>query len=168
MAAPSLQDVLASVPSVSDMIDSMTELSPGIPANSTNLKELLEYLTEHRAWSNHRCSNTPQSTGDDPYLVFRAERKKITATLLGKPEAYGGQHGYHPRPEMAANTFVLNEEGLMRAISWGKRALRKARDGPCTGCAVDASATTAPRKRLKANNMPQCHSCVLATAVAIE
>jgi hypothetical protein len=161
MAAPSLQDVIASVPSIGSMIDAMTELSPGIPASSINLKELLEYLTEHVTWSNHR--------GDDPYLVFRAERKKISVVLIGKPEVYGGQHGYHQRPEMAKSAFLFDEEGLMKAIAWGKRALLKARDGPCLGCAVDASALRhAPRKRLKANNMPQCPSCVLAKAVAIE
>ena len=37
MATPTLQDVLAAVPAVAQLVNEMTELAPGVPASQQNL-----------------------------------------------------------------------------------------------------------------------------------
>ena len=44
MATPSLQDVLAAVPAVAELVDQMTELLPGCPASEQNLQTLWTYM----------------------------------------------------------------------------------------------------------------------------
>ena len=47
MTTPSLVQVLARVPAVADVIDGMTELIPGVPANRENAKALLDSIMKH-------------------------------------------------------------------------------------------------------------------------
>ena len=44
MATPTLQDVLAAVPFVAELVDQMTELLPGCPASEQNLQTLWSHL----------------------------------------------------------------------------------------------------------------------------
>ena len=48
MAAPTLQDVLAAVPAVAQLVDEMTELAPGVPASKENLGTLWAHIQKNQ------------------------------------------------------------------------------------------------------------------------
>jgi len=152
MAAPSLQDVLAAVPAAK--IDEMNEIIPGVQADKKTLSALLQEVGKKR--------HVAMSNGSDlPAIILhvtgskkpRLEMELQTATVRA-PEGYPFRH------VITSEEFPKNEDGLLQAICWGKKMLKRVRDeGTCPDCL--------PRRRMKVEGTPKCCEHLLKEAVGL-
>ena len=78
MATPSLQDVLAAVPFVAELVDQMTELLPGCPANEQNLQTLWKHM------QNVVCREYPFPDGCLVMLDLDSKKKGVYQDLRVK------------------------------------------------------------------------------------
>jgi hypothetical protein len=152
MAAPSLQDVLAAVPAA--RIDEMNEIIPGVQADKRNLSALLQEVGKKRHVALSNGSDLPaiilHVTGSrKPHLEM-----ELQTALIKAPEGYPFRH------LITREEFPKNEDGLLQAICWGKKMLKRVRDeGTCPDCL--------PRRRMKVEGTPKCCEHLLKEAVGL-
>ncbi len=88
MAAPTLQEVLASEAQPAGVINSMNELSPGLPANKGILSTLLEHLKEAGEFEINRGHALPLIE----FLIgMHQKRLEILVRLEGPQERWHGE-----------------------------------------------------------------------------
>jgi len=160
-AMASLQDVLAAVPAA--LIDAHNQLIPGVQASPENLNTLLEHIKKEK----HVALETEVKR---PSIGLCAKGNKLFAAVKGPEEIWhpGGDpsiKAYHT-PVVARGTFKCSADGLLQAICWAKKGLKRLRDeGVCPDC---MNRYAHPRKKLKAEGMPKCCECLLKAAVGLE
>ena len=164
MAAPSLQEVLAAVPAVAELVNEMTELLPGCPASAQNLQTLwghLQGLTQ---------TNVNHSAGH--LAVFKMLDKKkgkyqtIRVEVLGKPVDFRRHDGnFRLRPFICEETHPNTPEGLLACLIFARQSLyRYELEGACPSC----SSAIGPVRKLKAVGMPRCAPCMLRGVISSE
>jgi len=163
MAAPSLQDVLAAVPAA--RVDAMNELVPGVQASPQNLSTLLGHIKNEKHVDLEMPGNHP-SIG----LCVPKGKSKLFAAVKGPEEAWriGGDPNREMQdaPVVARKTFEPTADGLLEAICWAKKGLKRLREeGTCPDC--QNKQHQYPRKKLKAEGMPKCCECMLKAAVGL-
>ena len=159
MATPSLQDVLAAVPAVAELVDQMTELLPGCPANEQNLQTLWTYLqgVVYREYA----------SGELLVVLQLASKKKgvyqdCHVQVMGKPvECRRGDQTFHLRPRICKETHKNTGEGLLQCLLFARQSLhRYSAEGACPGC-CSAASVGLPVRKLKAVGMPRCADCMI-------
>ena len=90
MTTPSLGQVLAQEPAVADIINSMTELLPGVSANEENAKVSLDSITKNPN-DNITLFSSPEpfvgySVSIRPYMLKK--KYMMTATVMGPSEEW--------------------------------------------------------------------------------
>ena len=163
MATPSLQAVLASEPGLTDRIDAMTELIPGVPASKQNLKTLLKHVTQLGV-VNLLCAD---KTCIQILVTTLKKNKELTVNFLEKPETFRvGNHAREERPLVCSEYFTCTENGLLEGLVYAKQSRKRYREeGPCADCAC-SDGSQSPMKKLKAMGMPKCAPCMLKAIVA--
>ena len=168
MAAHSLHKVLKGL--VVERIDEMNELLPGVPADSRNMKTLLQHIDRNSGFVFDRG-------GDQPRIIITVgtgnkKVKYIMAYLKGPEETWfwtltdGTKRPVSDRPNITCKRFDFTEDGLLDAITTGKQWLGKlSNEGTCPDCRNAAGER--PSKRLKADNMPKCCDCIIKTALGL-
>jgi hypothetical protein len=161
MATPSLQDVLAAVPAVAELVDQMTELLPGCPANEPNLQTLWKHM-QHVV-----CRESPYPDGCRVPLDLVHMKKKVYQELHVKvlgpcvPARRDGQIYTFLRPCISGETHKNTGEGLLQGFLCARQVLQRYRaEGACPGCCSTDLAPT-PVRRLKAAGMPRCADCMI-------
>ena len=159
MAAPSLQDVLAAVPAVAELVDQMTELLPGCPANVQNLQTLWTYMQGgvYREFAN-----------DEMLVVLQLTSKRkgvhqyLHVLVLGKPvDCRRCDRTLQLRPHICKETHKNTGEGLLQCLLFARQSLQRYRaEGACPGC-CSAALAGIPVRKLKAAGMPRCADCML-------
>ena len=162
MAAPSLQDVLAAVPAA--RIDAHNEIIPGVQASPQNLNTLLDYIKKEDHVELEMGKNYP-SIG-----LCLPKGKKLFAAVKGHEEAWRPRDNdnryLHDVPVIARETFKPTTDGLLEAICWAKKGLKRLREeGTCPDC--QNKQHQYPRKKLKAEGMPKCCGCMPKAAVGL-
>jgi hypothetical protein len=163
MAAPSLQDVLAGVPAA--RIDAWNELIPGVQASPQNLSTLLGHIKKAKHIELDVPGNQP-SIG----LCLPKSKSKLFAAVKGPEEAWRPRSDptleVRETPVVARDTFEPTADGLLEAICWAKKGLKRLREeGTCPDC--QSKPNQYPRKKLKAEGMPKCCECMLKAAVGL-
>ena len=162
MSTPSLQDILATEPGLAGRIDAMTELIPGVAANSGNLRTLLEQLIKDGRFE----SKGSDGTSIVFYVIKNRKKKDLMVKLLGNLERIRtAEFEYNQRSCVCLEVFKCNEEGLLEAFLYAKQSKKRYREeGPCPDC--NRTNETQPlSKKLKAMGMPKCESCMLKAIV---
>ena len=159
MATPSLQEVLAAVPAVAQLVDQMTELLPGVPANEQNLQTLWTYLqgVVYREYA----------SGELLVVLQLASKRKgvyqdCHVQVLGKPvDCRRGDQTFHLRPHICKETHKNTGEGLLQCLLFARQSLhRYSAEGACPGC-CSAALVGLPVRKLKAVGMPRCADCMI-------
>ena len=160
MATPSLQDVLAAVPAVAELVDQMTELLPGCPASEQNLQTLWAYLqgVVYREYA----------SGELLVVLQLASKRKgvyqdCHVQVLGKPvDCRRGDQTFHLRPQICKETHKNTGEGLLQCLLFARQSLhRYSAEGACPGC-CSAALVGLPVRKLKAVGMPRCADCMIS------
>ena len=164
MAAPSLQEVLAAVPAVAQLVDQMTELLPGCPASEQNLQTLWTYLNQvvYREFAS-----------DEMLVVLQLSSKRkgvyqdLHVQVLGKPvDCRRGDQTFHLRPHICKETHKNTGEGLLQCLLFARQSLhRYSAEGACPGC-CSAALVGLPVRKLKAAGMPRCADCMLKAVIS--
>ena len=166
MATPSLQDVLAAVPAVAELVDQMTELLPGCPASEQNLQTLWSHL-----------QGVTQKSLEHPagflvVLQMFSKRKGVYQTMhvqvLGKPVECRRRDGsnFPLRPLICEETHRNTSEGLLQCLIFARQSLyRYSIEGACPSCCSGFAGL--PVRKLKAVGMPRCADCMLTGVVAM-
>ena len=159
MATPTLQDVLAAVPGVLELVDQMTELLPGVPANEQNLQTLWTYLqgVVYREYA----------SGELLVVLQLASKKKgvyqdCHVQVMGKPVDCRRDHRTcQLRPLICEETHKNTSEGLLQCLLFARQSLhRYSAEGACPGC-CSAALVGLPVRKLKAVGMPRCADCMI-------
>ena len=145
---------------IQNIANSFLELVPGVPANSGNLKMLLSWIMEESDWI--------QASGDimvGIHILGTKTKPILRGTLDGpeedRPLPGPGAGTYKMRPRIVGKEFPATEDGLLEAIVLLKKSIHKYRtEGICETCEP-------PKKRLKADRMPNCEGCVLRAAIGV-
>ena len=164
MATPSLQEVLAAVPAVAQLVDEMTELLPGYPANEQNLQTLWTYM-------NHAVYR--EFASDELLVVLQLSSKRkgvyqdLHVQVLGKPvDCRRGDQTFHLRPHICKATHKNTGEGLLQCLLFARQSLhRYSAEGACPGC-CSAALVGLPVRKLKAAGMPRCVDCMLKAVIS--
>jgi hypothetical protein len=152
MAAPSLQDVLSAVPAA--RIDEMNEIIPGVQADKKTLSAVLKEVGNKRGVVLFNGSDSPIIT------LHTMERKKPRLEIELQTALIKAPEGYCYRQSITREEFPKNEDGLLQAICWGKKMLKRVRDeGTCPDCL--------PRRRMKVEGTPKCCEHLLKEAVGL-
>ena len=163
-AAPTLQEVLGRVPALVAEIDSMSELSPGVPANAANLAAM------HKAFLARRVLVLES---EDAMVVLEVQGRKgrgISARLQGAPETWRCRHDGGvtrcSRASIASKEFPATEDGFFLALVYARESLRRLRsEGVCPHCCNAPGEF--PYKELCLEGMPKCLRCMVRAAVKI-
>ena len=133
MAAPSLQDVLAAVPAVAELVDAMTELAPGCPASAQNLQTLWTYMNRvvYR-----------EIASDEMIVVLQLASKKkgvyqdLHVQLQGtRVDCRHEDRTYQLRPHICKETHKNTGEDLLQCLLFARQSLQRYRgEGACPGC----------------------------------
>ena len=164
MATPSIQDVLAAVPAVAELVDGMTELTPGVPASEHNLQTLWTYM-------NRVVYREIASDGMLVVLQLSSKRKGVYQDLRvqvqGKHEdCRHGDRTYQLRPHICEETHKNTGEGLLQCLLFARQSLKRYRaEGACPDC---RSTGRHPVRVLKAAGMPRCENCMLMAVITSE
>ena len=165
MATPSLQDVLAAVPAVAELVDQMTELLPGCPASEQNLQTLWGHL-----------QGVTQKSLEHPagflvVLQMFSKRKGVYQTMhvqvMGKPVDCRRRDGsnFPLRPLICEETHRNTSEGLLQCLLFARHSLhRYSAEGACPGCCTGFAGL--PVRQLKAVGMPRCADCMLTAVIS--
>ena len=164
LAAPSLQEVLAAVPAVAELVDQMTELLPGCPASAQNLETLWNYMQR---------SNYQGIASGNMFVILRLEAKRNgvyqTLSVQVKGCAVECRHEdrtYQLRPDICEETYKNTGEGLLQCLLFARQALKRYRaEGACPGC-CSADLAGLPVRVLKAAGMPRCEPCMLRAIIS--
>ena len=143
---------------IQSVANSFLELALGVSANPGNLKILLRWIQDqHIGWEN---------ASDEMAVVIyeRGTKKKpeLHAVLYGplKNVTPAGSN-IMTRDLIADTKSPATEDGLLETIVFLKRSIHKYRtEGTCFICPPE-------KKRLKAEGMPFCESCMLKLAIGI-
>ena len=164
MATPTLQDVLDAVPAVAELVDQMTELLPGVPANEQNLQTLWTYLqgVVYREYA----------SGELLVVLQLASKKKgvyqyCHVQVMGKPvDCRRGDQTFHLRPQICKETHKNTGEGLLQCLIFARQSLHwYSIEGACPGC-CNAVFAGLPVRKLKAAGMPRCADCMLKAVIS--
>ena len=164
MATPTLQDVLAAVPAVAELVDQMTELLPGVPANEQNLQTLWTYLqgVVYREYA----------SGELLVVLQLASKRKgvyqdCHVQVLGKPvDCRRGDSTFQLRPHICNETHMNTGEGLLQCLLFARQGLHQySAEGACPGCCTGFAEL--PVRQLKAVGMPRCADCMLTGVIAM-
>ena len=165
MATPTLQDVLAAVPAVAELVDQMTELLPGCPASEQNLQTL---------WGHLQGVARKSLEHPDGFLVVLqmiSKRKGVYQTMhvqvLGKPVECRRRDGnnFPFRPLICKETHRNTGEGLLQCLIFARQVLQRYRaEGACPGCCTGFAGL--PVRKLKAVGMPRCAVCMLTAVIS--
>ena len=162
MATPSLQDVLAAVPAVAELVDQMTELMPGCPANEQNLQTLWKHM------QNVVSREYPFPDGCLVTLELVHMKKKVyqgvVVRVMGPCVAArrDGQIYTFLRPCISGERHKNTGEGLLQGLLFARQVLQRYRaEGACPGC-CSADLAPAPVRKLKAAGMPRCADCMIS------
>ena len=163
MATPTLQDVLDAVPAVAELVDQMTELLPGVPANEQNLQTLWTYLqgVVYREYA----------SGELLVVLQLASKKKgvyqyCHVQVMGKPVDCRRRDGsnFPLRPLICEETHRNTSEGLLQCLIFARQTLyRYGIEGACPSCC----SVIGPVRKLKAVGMPRCADCMLTGVIAM-
>jgi hypothetical protein len=167
MAAPSLQDVLAAVPAVAELVNQMTELLPGVPASEQNLQTLWSHL------QNAEFTDIHHPDGYLVVLVLDSKRKGVYQTMhvqvRGRVVDCCRRHSsviFFDRPLMCQETHKNTGEGLLQCLLFARQSLKRFRaEGACPGC-CSAALAGIPVRMLKAVGMPRCAGCMLTAVIS--
>ena len=166
MAAPSLQDVLATVPAVAELVNQMTELLPGVPASEHNLQTLWSHLQDVDFKDLHHPD------GLLVVLQMDSKRKDVYQTMhvqvRGKPVDCRRRDGsnFPLRPLICKETHRNTGEGLLQCLIFARQVLQGYRaEGECPGC-CSAALVGLPVRKLKAVGMPRCAPCMLTAVIS--
>ena len=163
MATPTLQDVLDAVPAVLELVDQMTELLPGVPANEQNLQTLWTYLqgVVYREYA----------SGELLVVLQLASKRKgvyqdCHVQVLGKPvDCRRGDSNFQLRPHICKETHKNTGEGLLQCLLFARHSLhRYSAEGACPGCCTGFAEL--PVRQLKAVGMPRCADCMLTAVIS--
>ena len=163
MATPTLQDVLAAVPAVAQLVNEMTELAPGVPASQQNLGVLFACM--------QKDVNQEYPFPDGCLVMLDLDFKKkgvyqdLRVKVLGPclPTRYDGQIWRHGRPCLSSETYKNTSEGLLQGFLFARQSLRQySTEGVCPNCR-SAELAHPPVRRLKAAGMPLCARCMVTT-----
>ena len=165
MATPSLQDVLAAVPAVAELVDQMTELLPGCPASEQNLQTL---------WNHLQGVVTKELEHPDGFLVvlqMDSKRKGVYQTMhvqvMGKPVDCRRRDGsnFPLRPFICKETHRNTGEGLLQCLIFARQSLyRYSIEGACPSCCSGFAGL--PVRKFKAAGMPRCADCMLKAVIS--
>ena len=165
MATPSLQDVLAAVPAVAELVDQMTELLPGCPASEQNLQTL---------WGHLQGVTQKSLEHPDGHLVVLqlfSKKKGVYQTMhvqvMGKPVDCRRRDGsnFPLRPRISEETHRNTSEGLLQCLLFARHSLhRYSAEGACPGCCTGFAGL--PVRQLKAVGMPRCADCMLTALIS--
>ena len=138
--------------------NSFLELMPGLSSTPANLKTLLSRITRGEVWSKDATDLSvmikKHGTKKKPRLWTSLEGPWRTRT-----DPITGQTYQVQRPIITYDIVPATEDGLLGAILFLKKAIRKYRvEGTCETCPPNA-------KRLKGDGMPRCTDCVLGVAI---
>ena len=166
MAAPSIQDLLAAVPAVAELVDGFTELAPGCPANEQNLQTLWTYMNREV----YR-----EIASDDMLVVLQLFSKRrgvyqdLRVQVQGKHEdCRHGDRTYQLRPHICKETHKNTGEGLLQCLLFARQSLKRFRaEGACPDCR-SADLARHPVRVLKAAGMPRCEKCMLTAVITSE
>ena len=166
MATPTLQDVLAAVPAVAELVDQMTELLPGCPASEQNLQTL---------WGHLQGVTRKSLDHPDGFLVVLemfSKKKGVYQTMhvqvMGKPVDCRRRDGsnFPLRPFICKETHRNTGEGLLQCLIFARQSLhRYSTEGACPGC-CNAVFAGLPVRKLKAVGMPRCADCMLTAVIS--
>ena len=166
MATPSLQDVLAAVPAVAELVDQMTELLPGCPANEQNLQTLWSHL------QGVTQKSLEHPAGDLVVLQLFSKKKGVyqimRAQVMGKPVDCRRRDGsnFPFRPLICKETHRNTGEGLLQCLIFARQVLQRYRaEGACPVC-CDTGFAGLPVRKLKAAGMPRCADCMLTAVIS--
>ena len=142
---------------IQSLTNSFLELAPGVPATPRNLKTLLSWVLMEGEWRN--VSN------EMAVEIHKAGPKKKPAiyALVDGPEREVTYPGgiFRTRDRIIDKTFPGTEDGLLEAIVFLKKSIRKYRtEGTCDACPPSG-------KRLKADGLPECEYCTLTKALGV-
>ena len=164
MATPTLQDVLAAMPAVAELVDQMTELLPGCPANEQNLQTLWSHLQgvtqkslEHPA--GHLVVLQLFSKKKGVYQIMRAQ-------VMGKPVDCRRRDGsnFPLRPDICDATHKNTCEGMLQCLLFARQSLQRyIAEGACPDCCSGFDGL--PVRKLKAAGMPRCPDCMLTAII---
>jgi hypothetical protein len=163
MATPTLQDVLAAVPAVAELVDQMTELAPGVPASQQNLGVLFACM--------QKDVNQEYPFPDGCLVQLDLDFKKkgvyqdLRVKVLGPCQTtrYDGQLWCHTRPCLSSATYQNTSAGLLQGFLFARQSLRQySTEGVCPHCRSAELAHPLVR-RLKAAGMPLCAHCMVTT-----
>ena len=166
MATPTLQDVLAAVPAVAQLVDQMTELAPGVPASQQNLGVLFACM--------QKDVNQEFSFPDGCLVQLDLDFKKkgvyqdLRVRVLGPclTTRYDGQIWCHLRPCLTSETHKNTSEGLLQGFLFARQSFRRySTEGVCPNCR-SADLAHPPVRRLKAAGMPCCADCMITTIMS--
>ena len=166
MAAPSLQDVLAAVPAVAELVNEMTELLPGCPASAQNLQTLWTYI-------NHVVYREIASDEMLVILQLASKRKGVYQDLHvqvqgTRVDCRHEDRTYQLRPHICKETQKNTPEGLLQCFLFARHSLARYRaEGACPGCR-SADWAKYPVRLLKAAGMPRCAPCMLKAIISSE
>ena len=162
MATPTLQEVLAAVPAVAELVDQMTELLPGCPANEQNLQTLWKHM--------QKVVSREYPFPDGCLVMLDLDSKKkgvyqdLRVKVLGACVAArrDGQIYTFLRPCISGETHKNTGEGLLQGFLFARQVLQRYRaEGACPGC-CSADLAPVPVRKLKAVGMPRCADCMIS------
>ena len=153
MATSSLAEALET-PEIVRLIDSYTELLPGVPSSTENVQPLWKYISENKSWND--CE-------DDVFIKIIAQGRKRPRLEV---EVQGGapQRDFFER-----KSFEGSVNGLVEALAYAKYTANKVRAkefcGRCLTAKTFDGKRDFPVKRLKAEPLPYCAQCALQLAI---
>ena len=162
MAALTIQDVIR-YPLVSQTINEMNELIPGVPVTKENLQTLFDNY--ENVFMGHRH-------GDRGMRVRSFRDKKLICVEIDAPVTDSVVNAPVTGPRnlvlgLARKEFPNTPDGFFQALMWTKDILKRYReDGPCPDCVRDERTDRQPpRKKMKLANMPKCGACMYKAIV---
>jgi len=150
MAALTIQDVLR-YPLVSQTINEMNELIPGVPVTRENIQTLFDNYEDVIMGFRRAGHGMGVRSSRHKKLISVDIYAPVTGTVV----------------ILAEKQFPNTPDGFFQALMWIKDVLKRYREeGPCPDCARDERTDQQPaRKRMKLANMPKCNDCMLKAIV---
>ena len=149
MSAPTLQQILLTVPGFGAQINSFNELYPGVPATQENLETLFA------AFALRLATRVEVMPDISVYIEVTNRGGRAIVTQVRARFVPGPMSQVGP-----AHRTSFSAEGLYEAILWAKDVARSiARDGACVCQATPLVLN------LKLAKMPVCFDCMIARAL---